>query len=163
MAYSISVTSRPRTDVERDGWDYHFVAGDEFDRRIQRSDFIEWTEYRGAYYGTPQRPLEEFLKEGLIVLLALDVNGARSLKKVYKDCVTIYILGPSMMDLEERLKKRARDSRMEIQARLAVAGEEMKCLGEYDYAFVNVDFDASIQRLHDIIEAEKCRVTRILR
>ena len=155
--YSISVTSRPRLAVEREDKDYQFVTKEAFEEGIRRAEFIEWTEYQGSYYGTPREPLERALNEGKAVLLDLDINGARKMKKLFPSCVTIYVLAPSLKELENRLRGRARDPEEKIQARLESASEEMENIEEYDYVFVNDDFDRSVQRLQCIIEAETCR------
>ncbi|MFQ6092219.1 MAG: guanylate kinase [bacterium] len=160
LVYSFSVTSRPRLASEREGEDYFFVSSEEFEERIRRGDFIEWTQIRRRYYGTPRKPLEQALNEGRTVLLDLDVHGARKIKGIFPDSVTVYILAPSLKDLEKRLRGRARDSEEEIQARLERASDEMRNIEEYDYVFVNESFEESVDRLRCIIEAERCRVKR---
>lgn len=161
--YSVSETSRPRLASERNGDNYVFVSREVFEEGIRNQDYIEWTEYRGCYYGTPRQPLEDALKMGLTVLLDLDVVGARKMKDIYATCVTVYVLAPSLKELEKRLKGRARDSEEEIKGRLQHASEEMKHIQEYDYIFVNEHFEESVERLRCIIEAERCRVNRRLK
>ena len=158
--YTISVTSRPRSATERDGEDYIFLSKKEFEKGIQRGDFLEWTEIRGRYYGTRKQYIEEALKAGKTVLLDLDIHGARKIKEVFPNSVTVYILGPSLEDLENRLKNRARDSEEEIDVRLRTASEEMMHVDEYDYVFVNIIFEESVERLWCIIEAEKSKTER---
>jgi guanylate kinase len=160
--YSVSVTSRRRLTSERDGEDYVFVSQETFEEGIRNREYIEWTEYRGSYYGTPREPLEHAFKRGLTVVLDLDVVGARKMKAAFPDCVTVYVLPPSLKELEKRLRGRARDSEEEIKARVKNASEEMKNIQEYDYVFVNERFEESVGRLKCIIDAERCRGRRRL-
>lgn len=158
--YSVSVTSRPQLDNEEEGENYFFMTREKFEEGIRKNEFIEWTEYRGSYYGTPRTQFEKALCEGMTVLLDLDAYGARNMKKLYPACITVYVLAPSKRELEKRLRKRGRDPEEEIRGRLEEAFEEMKDINDYDYAFVNENFEESVKRLCCIIEAEKCRVTR---
>jgi guanylate kinase len=160
--YSVSVTSRQRLISEADGRDYTFVTRQAFEEGIRQHRFVEWTEYRGSYYGTPREFLERAFKDGRTVLLDLDVIGARTMKAAYPGCVTVYVLAPSLKELEKRLRGRGRDSEEEIGGRLNDASAEMNHIQEYDYTFVNEDFQASVQRLHSIIDAERYRVKRRL-
>ncbi|UCE18391.1 MAG: guanylate kinase [Gemmatimonadota bacterium] len=158
--YSISVTSRPRSATEQDGEDYVFISKKEFEEDIQKGQFLEWTQIRGRYYGTRKQSVEDALKKRKTVLLDLDVHGARTIQDVYSNTVSVYILSPSLKDLEKRLKDRGRDSEEEIAFRLRTATEEMKHIEEYDYVIVNTIFRESVERLRCIIEAEKCKIER---
>ena len=158
--YSVSVTSRPQLDTEQEGVDYSFMTREKFVEGIRKNEFIEWTEYRGSYYGTPRVHLEKALAAGKTVVLDLDVYGARKMKEVFPTCITVYVFAPSLQELERRLRGRERDSDKEIQGRLKDASQEIQHVKEYDYAFVNEDFEKSVELLCCIIEAEKCRVKR---
>ena len=160
-AYSVSATSRPRLAAERDGHDYHFLSREAFEDGIGAGRFVEWTEYRDRYYGTQRKSLEQALDAGRVVLLDLDSVGARTMRKLYPDCVTVYVLAPSMEELEKRLRGRERDSEEEIRGRLRAASDEMKNIREYDYVIVNERFEESVRRLRCIIEAERSRVSRM--
>ena len=158
--YSISVTSRPRSITERDGEDYVFISKREFEEGIRKGDFLEWTEIRGRYYGTRKQSIEEALNAGKTVLLDLDVYGARQIREIFPNSISVYILGPSLEDLKARLKNRGRDSEEEIDVRLRAASEEIMHIDEYDYVVVNTIFEDSVERLGCIIEVEKCKVGR---
>jgi guanylate kinase len=145
--FSVSATTRAKTGAERDGVDYHFVTMDEFDRMIGAGEFLEWAEVFGNKYGTPRGPIEESLGAGRLVVLDIDVNGAKQVKAKVPDAFGIFILPPSEAALLMRLRERKRDSEDVIQRRFAEAKREIaeaKSSGAYDAFIVNDDLARAV-------------------
>lgn len=159
--YSVSVTTRSPRPGEVDGRDYHFVSEAEFRSRIRDGRLVEWAEVHGNYYGTDRRMLEERLERGQIVLLDLDVQGARNLKRALPDTVTVFICPPSWEALEHRLRGRAADSEETVRLRLANARREMSAYRNYDYLVRNDELERATRRVRGIIESEARRVSRV--
>ena len=158
---SISLTTRAVRSSETDGVDYHFVTDDEFKRKVQDQELAEWAQVFGACYGTPRGPLDRAVVEGRDILLDIDIQGARQLRKQYPaDAVSILVMTPSFDLLEQRLRLRGTESGAAIERRLERAHEEAAAYAEYDYLLVNDDLGASLARLRSIIEAERWRVAR---
>jgi guanylate kinase len=160
LVYSVSATTRPRRQHEVEGKDYFYLTRDEFRRRVDAGEFVEWAEVHGEWYGTLRSQTEKVLQEGRNVLLDIDVQGGRAVRRVYPDGVFIFILPPSMEDLEERLRARATDSEDRIKVRLENARREIALMREYDYAVVNDDLETATHRVLAIVEAERCRASR---
>jgi len=160
LVYSVSATTRPRRQHEVQGKDYFYLTRDEFRRRVDAGEFVEWAEVHGEWYGTLRSQTEKVLQEGRNVLLDIDVQGGRAVRRVYPDGVFIFILPPSMEDLEERLRARATDSEDRIKVRLENARREIALMREYDYAVVNDDLETATHRVLAIVEAERCRASR---
>jgi guanylate kinase len=161
LAYSISVTTRPPRPGEIDGTDFRFVSEAEFRARLERDEFAEWAIVHGNFYGTQARPLEEALARGQDLLLDIDTQGAGQLRLRYPEAVLVFIVAPSMAELEQRLRERRSDPQHEISRRLARAREEIALWRRYDYLIVNQDVKEAIEQLAAIIQAERCRVTRL--
>jgi guanylate kinase len=157
---SISFTSRPKREEEVNGKDYFFVTREEFMRMREKGLFVEWAEVHGNLYGTPREWLEKKVKEGLIVLLVIDVQGAEQIRNSYPGAVTIFILPPSMKELRIRLQKRNTETRKSLTVRIRNAMIEYKFVHQFDYAVVNDVVDDVVQKVTAIILAEKCRVNR---
>jgi len=160
LEYSVSATTRARRAHEEDGRDYFFLSRDEFRRRIDAGEFVEWAEVHGELYGTLRSETERWLKAGKNVLLDIDVQGGQAVPKVYRDGVFIFVLPPSLASLEERLRGRGTDLDERIRLRLDNAVREIKLVSEYDYAVVNDDLGAALDRVASIIVAESCRASR---
>jgi len=161
LAYSVSVTTRPPRPGEMDGVDFRFVAVPEFRAMLDRGELAEWATVHGNLYGTRARSLEDALALGRDVLLDIDTQGAAQLRARYPDAVLVFILAPSVKDLEQRLRERRSDAEGEIQRRLVRAREEIALWRRYDYLIVNRDLKEALDQLESIIVAEHCRTARI--
>ena len=162
LSLSISYTTRPRRNGERDGVDYHFVSRDAFDRMVEDRAFAEWAEVHGNCYGTSRAALQQVLEAGADVLLDIDFQGAAQLRESRLDGVFVFILPPSMSELRSRLEGRNTDSREVIERRLINARAEIAQASQFDYLVVNDDFDQSVDRLRAIVLAESMRTSRII-
>lgn len=161
LAYSVSVTTRPPRPGEIDGVDFSFVSEAEFRARLAREEFAEWATVHGNLYGTLARPLEATLARGQDLLLDIDTQGAGQLRLRYPEAVLVFIVAPSMAELEQRLRERRSDPQQEIARRLARAREEIALWRRYDYLIVNQDVKEAMEQLAAIVQAERCRVTRL--
>jgi guanylate kinase len=161
LAYSVSVTTRPPRPGEIDGTDFHFVGEPQFRAMLARGAMAEWATVHGNLYGTPATPLEAALREGRDVLLDIDTQGAAQLRARYPEAVLIFIVAPSMADLEQRLRERRSDAGSAIATRLERARLEVPQWRRYDYLIVNRDVKEAVEQLASIIQAERCRVTRL--
>jgi guanylate kinase len=161
LAYSVSVTTRPPRPGEIDGSDFHFVGEPRFRAMLARGEMAEWATVHGNLYGTPAAPLEAALREGRDVLLDIDTQGAAQLRARYPEAVLIFIVAPSMADLERRLRERRSDAGSAIATRLERARLEVPLWRRYDYLIVNRDVKEAVEQLASIIQAERCRVTRL--
>ena len=161
LAYSVSVTTRPPRPGEIDGADFRFVGAPEFRAMLARGEFAEWATVHGNLYGTRARALEDALATGRDVLLDIDTQGAAQLRTRYPDAVLIFILAPSVKELEQRLRERRSDMDADIERRLVRAREEIALWRQYDYLIVNRDVKEAMEQLESIILAERCRVARL--
>lgn len=146
--FSISTTTRPRSENEQADADYTFVSEAEFKRQRENGDLLEWAEVFGHFYGTPRRPVEENLAEGRIVLLEIDVQGAEQVKRNMPEALAVFILPPNEEALLERLRGRRRDDEATIQRRFSKAKQEIaraKEGGVYDVFIVNDDLDRAVR------------------
>ena len=161
LTRSVSMTTRPRRPSERNGADYRFVSPPAFARLQARRGFLEWARVHQALYGTPRAPVERALARGQDVILSLDVQGARQVKRRFGSRATlVFLLPPSMNDLRARLVKRRTDSPEAIRVRLAAARREVACARRYDYAVVNRRLHEAVEQLTAIVIAERLRVHR---
>ena len=151
LVYSISATTRSPRPGEVDGEDYHFLEQREFCRRIEDGEFAEWAHVHGQMYGTLKSELEQLRASGKDVILELDVQGMRNLKGVYPDAVTVFIMAPTLEQLENRLRSRGTDSEENIRLRLRNAELEIAALNEYDYLLINEDLDTAIADMEGIL------------
>ncbi|NOT56095.1 MAG: guanylate kinase [Deltaproteobacteria bacterium] len=158
---SISYTTRAPRVGEVDGRDYHFVSEDHFVRMRDAEAFAEWAYVHDFYYGTPRAPVDEAIAEGRDLLLDIDVQGAKQLKGIYPEAVSLFVLPPSWQALEQRLRGRGTDSEAVITRRLHRAREEAHAFPMYDYWIVNDDIDRAVSLLHAILIAERARVARL--
>ena len=161
LAYSVSVTTRPPRAGELGGVDFAFVSEAAFRDMLVRGEFAEWATVHGNLYGTRARVLDEALAAGRDVLLDIDTQGAEQLRGRYPEAVLVFIVAPSMYDLEQRLRERKSDAEAEIARRLARAREEIALWRRYDYLIVNRDVKEAMEQLASIIQAERCRTGRL--
>jgi guanylate kinase len=161
LAYSVSVTTRPPRPGEIDGTDFRFVTRSQFEDMVKQGQMAEWATVHTNLYGTPAAPLETALREGRDVLLDIDTQGAAQLRARYPDAVLIFVVAPSLGELEQRLRERRSDSEKEITRRLQRAREEVMLWKRYDYLIVNRDVKEAMEQLESIIQAERCRVARL--
>ncbi len=156
---SVSVTTRTPRRGEVNGRDYHFVSRQEFQRRRQRGEFLEWARVFGEQYGTLRRAVERDLRSGRDVLLSIDVQGAAQVRRRFHDSVLIFILPPSTTALRRRLVARGLDTLEAIQRRLSVARHEIGQIALFDYVIVNDQLDAALDQFRSIVVAERARIT----
>ena len=161
LAYSVSVTTRAPRPGEIDGSDFRFVSEPEFRAMLDRHELAEWATVHANLYGTPAAPLEAALRDGRDVLLDIDTQGAAQLRERYPEAVLIFIVAPSIGELEQRLRERRADSEREIARRLERARHEVTLWRRYDYLIVNRDVKEAMEQLESIIQAERCRVARL--
>ena len=158
---SISVTTRPKRRGEVDGRHYHFIDRKRFEQLVQRGELLEWAEVFGNGYGTPRRPVEKALKAGRDVLFDIDWQGTQQLgQEMGKDLVSVFVLPPSIPELERRLHTRAQDDEKTIRSRMAKAAGEMSHWREYDYVVINRDFDRAFAEVRAILAAERLKRDR---
>ena len=161
LTMSVSATTRPRRPSEVSGRDYLFIDRGEYDRMVERQEFLEHAEVFGNGYGTPRAPVEKALAEGRDILFDVDWQGARQMAEAVRaDMVSVFILPPSHAELERRLRTRAQDSDEAIARRMAKAADEMSHWAEYDYIIVNRDIDSSTRQVQAILAAERLRRER---
>jgi guanylate kinase len=161
LALSRSFTSRVPRDGETDGLDYNFISRDRFEAMIAAGDFLEWADVFGNYYGTAASETNRVLTSGTDLVLVIDVQGAKQVRALRADTIGIFVLPPSFRILEERLRRRSKDTEAQIQRRLEVARSEVSVVSEYDYVVVNDEVDAAVERLRSIVEAERARLQRM--
>jgi guanylate kinase len=155
LKLSISYTTRAPRPGEKNGVDYHFVDEPTFLAMRSRGDFLESAEVHGHRYGTSKRVITEALAKGEDLILEIDWQGARQVRAIYPDCVGIFILPPSIEELERRMRARGQDSDEVMRRRLENARGEMDHAGEFDYAIINKDFDMARRKLAEVIRAER--------
>ena len=160
LVYSISMTTRKPRQGEVEGVDYYFVSRDEFQKRIDNNQFLEWAEFVGNYYGTPKDKVEEQIEMGKEVVLEIEVNGALQVLSKVKDAVSIFIVPPGKQALYDRLRRRGTEPEEVIQERMAKANREFQLAHKYDYIVVNDDVDNAADRIMAIIRAEHAKTER---
>lgn len=158
---SVSVTTRPQRPGEVDGRHYHFIDRKLFDAMVRQDELLEWAEVFGHRYGTPRAPVEAALARGHDVLFDIDWQGTQQLReKARNDLVSVFVLPPSIPELERRLKARAQDEDHVIRTRMAKAADEMSHWAEYDYVVINHDLDQAFADLRAILAAERLKRER---
>ena len=160
LTYSISATTRQPRTGETHGINYWFTDKFEFERMIKHEELLEWAEVYGNYYGTPLARVQEVLKSGQDVILEIDPQGAMNVKKKFPQGVFIYIIPPSLTELEKRIRGRGTDSDESIARRLKAACDEIRMGVYYNYVVVNDEITVAASKIAAIIEAEKCNVLR---
>lgn len=162
MVLSLSYTSRPIRKGEVDGIDYKFISHEEFERKIKNGDFLEYAKVRyGEYFGTPKENIENLLEAGKDVILEIDVQGAKQIKKKLPETILIFIMAPSMEEVKRRIKARGAETAEQIVDRFQTAYREINEVNKYNYVVVNDNLEKAIQKVEAILISEKCRVDRI--
>ena len=157
---SISCTTRAPRPGEEDGREYHFVDVPDFVERVSRGEFLEWAEVHGNYYGTSKRWIEAEMTAGRDVLLEIDWQGAQQVRKAFPQAIGVFILPPSLAELERRLSGRGTDSADVVERRLAAAREEMRHVGEFDYVIINDQLSQAIDDLSAIVHSARLGLAR---
>jgi guanylate kinase len=161
VTMSVSATTRPKRPGEVDDVDYHFVDDAEFDRLIDAGEFVEWAPVFGYRYGTPKAPVKDALRDGRDILFDIDWQGTQQLKAAMgEDLVSIFILPPSMTELERRLHTRGTDPEDVIADRMARAAGEISHWPEYEYVLINRDTDDCLAEVRAIVAAERLKKNR---
>lgn len=150
---SVSATTRSPREGEIDGVDYFFINDDEFDQRVSRGDFLEWAEFAGARYGTPQQPVEKALTEGKSVLLEIEIAGAKQVKRKLPEALLVFLEPPSWEELVSRLEGRGTDSPERRAERLALAQEELASSKDFDRVLVNDEVERVVSSLIEFASA----------
>jgi guanylate kinase len=154
LELSVSATTREPREGEMDGRDYHFLTPEEFDRRIEAEDFLEFATYSGNRYGTLRSEVAKRLEEGRSVVLEIEVQGARQVRAAMRESVQVFIAPPDPTSLRHRLESRGTDSLEAIDSRLEVAEQELAAQGEFAHSVVNDDLDRAAEELEGIVRAE---------
>jgi guanylate kinase len=160
ISLSVSCTTRAPRAGEVPRKDYHFITRDRFARMQAEGEFAEWAKVHGYLYGTPRRPLEKSIRRGRDMLLDIDVQGAKKIKRQYRHAVSIFLLPPSWEELQKRLARRGTDRMESIRQRLANARREIREIMRYDYLIVNRDIGEAQESLRSIVVAERLKVSR---
>ena len=155
LKISVSYTTRAPRKGEKSGVDYHFVDEPTFRRMQSRGEFLESAEVHGNHYGTARQVILEAVKRGDDLILEIDWQGAQQVRRLYPECIGIFILPPSIEELERRMRARGQDSEEVIRRRLQAAREELLHAGEFKYAIINKDFETAKTELADILRKER--------
>lgn len=161
VLYSISCTTRPPREGEREGEDYFFLSEEAFEKMVQGGEFLEWAEVYRYKYGTPRKWVEQALDAGHDVLMDVDVQGARKIRGSSLPCHLIFVLPPSFEELRNRLVKRAKDPPQELEMRLHWAKRELWQWRDFDFILVNDDLAKTVRALESIILAQRFRRERV--
>lgn len=160
LFYSVSATSRAMRPGETDGVSYHFRTREQFEKMIADGELLEYTQYCGNYYGTPKKAVEDMLAAGKDVILKIEVEGAANVKRIFPDCVMIFILPPSFEELNRRLHKRGTEDEETILRRIETAKRELTYAENYDYLIVNGELSEAVGDFLAAVSAEKNRTCR---
>ncbi len=159
---SISYTSRPKRGSEVDGKDYYFVTQEEFLKKVENGDFLEYAKvHYGCYYGTPKAEIEAKLNAGFDVLLEIEVEGAKQIKELFPETILIFVMAPSMEIIKERITARNEENANQIIKRFKRAYQELNEINKYNYVVVNDILEEAVKKVEAILLSEKCRVDRI--
>ena len=156
----VTATTRSQRAGEKNGVDYHFLSQEEFQQMIDKGQLLEWAKVYGNYYGVPRDEVTQALSKGIEVIMKVDVQGAATIKKILPQAVFIFLVTPSMGELERRLKQRHSESSNDLALRLERAREEIKSLPLFDYVITSYQdkLDLVVSQIDAIVAAEKCRV-----
>lgn len=158
MKISVSYTTRPPRPNDVSGEDYHFVSESEFRELVEQNTFLEHAEVFGHHYGTSREWVTRQLERGIDVILEIDWQGSRQICELFPPAVSIFVLPPSLTELENRLRKRAQDNDEVVAQRMAAAQSEMQHYSEFKYLIINDDFDTALESLRAIVHAERLRM-----
>jgi guanylate kinase len=160
--FSISITTREPRSSERDGVDYHFVDALTFQQKIERGEFVEWAEVHGHFYASPQAIVDEALRTGGIAVFDIDVQGGRAIQRKYPEAILVFVLPPTMDELERRLRERGTETEDSIRRRMLAARAEMENgVALYDYIIINDAVHQAYSELEAVVAAERCRRGRV--
>lgn len=160
LKFSVSHTTRPARENEKEGVDYYFVDDETFEQMTRDGKFIEYAYVYGRRYGTSHAEVEKAIEEKNDLLIEIDCKGAQQLRKARPESIGIFIIPPSIEALRERLASRGTESDEEIERRLAIAGLELSDYPHFNYAVINDDFETAAEQLQSIVLAERCRIER---
>ncbi len=155
LCYAVSATTRAMREGEVDGVNYHYLQESQFEKLIAEDKVLEYTKYCGNYYGTLREEVENRLAQGQDVLLEIEVDGGKNVKRLCPDAVLLFIAPPSIQELERRLRKRATETEKVIAERVSQAEREIKCAKYYDYIIINGELEKAISDVSSVITAEK--------
>ena len=150
---SISATTRNPRIGEQDGENYYFISDERFKDMINKKDFLEWAQFAGNYYGTPLSTVNEKIEKGFIVLLEIEVEGAKQIKEKFPEALSIFLLPPSKAELEKRIRNRGTEKEEAINRRLSRANYEIASSGEFDFVLTNHDVDETVKEVFKIIKS----------
>src|SRR5690554_6560825 len=162
IVYSVSATTRSPREGERDGVNYFYKSQDQFRLMIEHDDLLEWAEYVGNYYGTPRSFVNETIHSGKDIILEIEVKGALQVRERFPEGVFIFLLPPSLEELQSRITNRGTESDHMIRERMDVAIDELRLLEQYDYAVVNDEISSACNTIQAIITAEHAKRERVL-
>ena len=160
LSYSVSATTRPRREGERDGVDYHFLSREEFLRRVEAGEFLEWATYAGNLYGTLRSEIDRIFSRGRTAVLDIEIEGARQIRATFPNSLHLFVLPPSADVLVGRLAGRNTEPPAVIRERITRAADELAAVAEYDYAIFNEDLVLAVAQVAAILDAEARRVAR---
>jgi guanylate kinase len=152
LVFSVSATTRKRRKEEKEGADYYFISENEFKKKIDNNEFIEWEKFYDYYYGTYKNIVDNAVSDGKTIILEVDVKGALSLKKIYPDAVLIYIVPPSFDELVNRLVKRKTEDEADLQKRIDRAKMELELKDEFDYFVDNTELEKAVIETESLIK-----------
>lgn len=160
VRYSVSATTRKPREGEVDGQSYFFKSVEEFEDMIGNGELVEWVQYCGNYYGTPKKCIDKSMKDGIDVILEIEVEGALNIKEIYPESVLVFILPPSFDELRRRIEGRGTERAEVIRQRMDKAGREFLQVDKYDYVVINNRVGKAVEDINSIIVAEKLRYAR---
>ena len=155
----ITATTRAPRKGEKDGKDYYFWTVKQFEQAIKKGRMLEWAQVHTNYYGTPKKAVNDLLKKGICPVLVIDVQGARIVRKVFPQAVSVFIVPPSLAELKKRILGR-NDNTQDVDVRLKTAQKEMREIDRYDYVVLNDDLKTALAKITAIIAAEQCKTGR---
>lgn len=151
LYYSVSATTRSPRPGEINGQNYYFITRSQFEKLVAQGELLEWAEFAGNYYGTPRAAVLEQIQSGKLVILEIELEGARQIKASYPNALSIFILPPSFSELEKRIRGRGQDSQEAIARRLNRAQEEIEAAAEFDLQIVNDDFETALNQIEAVL------------
>jgi guanylate kinase len=160
LGYSVSATTRPRREGEREGADYYFLSRQEFMRRVEAGEFLEWATYAGNLYGTLRSEIDRIFARGRTAVLDVEIEGARQIRASFPNSLHLFVLPPSAEVLVSRLAGRNTEPAAVVRERITRAADELAAVAEYDYAIFNEDLVLAVAQVAAILDAEAWRVAR---
>lgn len=154
---SVSMTTRQRRGTEVDGVDYYFVTPEQFRENVENDLMLEYAQYGANFYGTPVGPVKHLLAQGKIVILNIEVQGGKNVRRLLPQAIEIFVAPPSLQELEHRLLKRGTETREAIDRRLLIAQAELQCASDYDYIVINDQLEDAVEDVLSIIRASSLK------